>query len=285
LVFEDLTREKDRDERRDIAGIFCNFGNLLQQFPRGIRWLNLELSIRAYELALQVCTYQFFPQDWAALQMNLGIAYSDRIRGERAENLELAIVAYENALQIFTRDTFPEHWARSQLNLADAYRQRVQGDPEVNIEQAIKLYHQAAEVFTQTAYPHLWFANQSSLAAAYLTRATLHATDPEQLADINTAISLLREVLDTADPGAPTPDYIDAQYQLGNALKQRHALTQDFTDLQQALEAYTIALNAISPEHYDREKNVADAPGNQDNEPIFLSDSAGEILDVSPQEI
>ncbi|MEY2977652.1 MAG: hypothetical protein RLZZ435_1791, partial [Cyanobacteriota bacterium] len=143
LVFEDLTREKDRDERRDIAGIFCNFGNLLQQFPRGIRWLNLELSIRAYELALQVCTYQFFPQDWAALQMNLGIAYSDRIRGERAENLELAIVAYENALQIFTRDTFPEHWARSQLNLADAYRQRVQGDPEVNIEQAIKLYHQA----------------------------------------------------------------------------------------------------------------------------------------------
>ena len=309
LVFKDLTQGKDSQTRGGIAGLFVNLGGLLQQFPRGTRWLNVELSIKActlalqvftqkafpenwamtqmnvgcaylqrirgeraenleeaivaYDRALQIYTREAFPEDWAGTQMNLGIAYRTRIRGERAENLEEAIVAYDRALQIYTREAFPENWARVQHNLADVYRNRIQGDIAVNIEQAIALYNQAAEIFSQTAYPHLWFRNQAHLAAAYLTQASLRASTPEQLADLNTAITLLRAVLATADPHAPTPDYIDAQYQLGNALTQHHALTQDPADLHQALAAYTVALNAISPEHYDREKMWQALPETQ----------------------
>ena len=355
LVFEDITKGKDLDERRAIAAMFGNFGVLLWQFPRGIRWLNLELSIRAYELALRVFTPKAFPKEWATTQMNLGAAYRNRIRGDRAENLETAIAAYDRALEVFTREdfpqdwantqigvgvaysnrirgdraenletsiaaydralevftredfpqdwantqgnlglacsdrlrgdkseniekavhafrlcseiytqeAFPEDWARTQHNLADAYLKRVQGNVQENIEQAISLYNQAAAVFTQSAYPHEWFRNQAHLASAYLARADLYDTKPEQLENLNTAIALLQEVLATADPDAPTPDYIDAQYQLGKCLSRRHELTKDAADLQQALKSYKIAYEAISPEHYDREKMWQALPETQ----------------------
>jgi tetratricopeptide (TPR) repeat protein len=123
-----------------------------------------------------------------------------------------------------------------------------------NIEKAVSLYNKATAVFTQSAYPHEWFRNQAHLASAYLARADLYDTKPEQLENLNTAIALLQEVLATADPDAPTPDYIDAQYQLGKCLSRRHELTKDAADLQKALKAYKIAYEAISPEHYDREK-------------------------------
>ncbi len=401
LVFEDITKEKDIDERRAIAGMFANFGVLLQQFPRGIRWLNLELSIKAYELALRVFTPKAFPKEWATTQMNLGAAYSNRIRGDRAENLEIAIVAYDRALEVFTRQDFPQNWANTQMNLGNAYRARIRGDraenleiaiaayeralevftredfpqdwantqnnlgnayrdrirgerleniefsiaayksalqihtreafPEQwaneqaglgivysnrlegdnaenieqaisfierslqvytydifpkdwalahhhladvflkrltgrlkdNIEQAVSLYNQAAAVFTQSAYPHEWFRNQAHLASAYLARADLYDTEPEQLENLNTAIALLQEVLATANPDAPTPDYIDAQYHLGTAFRKRHDITQDAADLRAAGIAYETSLNAISPEHYDREKMWQAIPETQ----------------------
>ena len=447
LVFADITKGKDIDERQTIAGMFVNFGVLLWQFPRGLRWLNLELSIKAYELALGVFTPKAFPkewattqmnlgvayedrirgdraenletaiatydralevftrkdlpQDWADTQMNLGTAYSDRIRGERAENLETAIAAYdralevftredlpqdwaklqmnlgsaygnrirgeraenletaiaaydralevftpedfpqdwanaqmnlgnayrnrirgeraenletattnhENALQVFTRkdfpkdwagtqsnlglvyidrlqgdkseniekaihafslclgvytqESFPEDWAKIQHNLADAYLKRVKADTTDNIEQAISLYNQAAEVFTKSAYPYKWFRNQAHLASAYLARAELYDSESEKIENLNTAISLLKEVLETADPSAPTPDYIDAQFHLGTAFRQRHNITKGAADLRAAGTAYETALNAISPEHYDREKMWQAIPETQ----------------------
>lgn len=57
--------------------------------------------------------------------------------------------------------------------------------------------------------------------------------------------------------------YIDAQYQLGKALSRRHELTKDAADLEQALKAYKIAYEAISPEHYDREKMWQALPETQ----------------------
>jgi tetratricopeptide (TPR) repeat protein len=139
----------------------------------------------------------------------------------------------------------------------------LQGNVQGNIEQAISLYNQAAEVFTQSAYPHRWFRNQAHLASAYLARADLYDTEPEQLENLNTAIALLQEVLDTADPNAPTPDYIDAQYHLGTAFRKRHDITQDAADLRAAGLAYEASLNAISPEHYDREKMWQAIPETQ----------------------
>ena len=74
-----------------LAALFSIFADLIQQFPQGNRVLNLELSIQAYQLVLQVRTHETFPKDWAKTQNNLGNTYSDRLVGNRAENLELAI--------------------------------------------------------------------------------------------------------------------------------------------------------------------------------------------------
>jgi tetratricopeptide (TPR) repeat protein len=81
-----------------------NLGNAYRDRITGDRAENLETAIAAYQAALQVCTREAFPQNWATAQINLGNAYRNRITGDRAENLETAIAAYQAALQVCTRD-------------------------------------------------------------------------------------------------------------------------------------------------------------------------------------
>lgn len=118
-VFQFLIQKNDKTL---IAWVFVELGNVINQFPLGTRWLNLELGIAAYEQVLQVRTRDAFPEQWAIMQNNLANAYSKRIYGERADNLERAITAYEQALQVRTRNAFPEDWAMTQNDLASAYR-------------------------------------------------------------------------------------------------------------------------------------------------------------------
>jgi len=232
----------------DWAGTQNNLGNAYSDRIRGDRAENLEQSIAAYELALQVRTREAFPEDWAMTQNNLGNAYHDRIRGERAENLEQAITAYELALQVFTREAFPELRAGTQHNLANAYRDRIRGEQTDNLEQAISIYKQAAQVFTREAFPHKWARNQGHLAEALMKRSSL----TNNTSDLDTAVALLQESLIVSTPGSP--DSIDSQYRLGNVLSRRYEHSQNSNDLEQALQAYKTALDAISPEHYDRKQ-------------------------------
>ncbi|NEO27735.1 MAG: tetratricopeptide repeat protein, partial [Kamptonema sp. SIO4C4] len=225
-----------------------NLGTAYRERIRGERAENLEQAIHAYELALQIYTRVDFPENWAMTQNNLGTAYRERIRGERAENLEQAIHAYELALQIYTRVDFPEDWARIQHNLANAYRERIQGERADNLQQVLSAYELAAQVFTRDAYPYKWAANQSNLAEALTKRAELTET-PQ---DLESAITLLQEALEISVPNSP--DFIDSQYRLGNALSRRYEHYNQSSDLEQALQAYKLALDAISPEHYDRQK-------------------------------
>ncbi len=152
------------------ADVVLEFGNLILQFPLGIRWLNLEISIAAYEQVMQVRAREVFPEKWATTQNNLSVAYLDRIRGNRAENLEQAIYACEKALQIRTREGFPELWGETQNNLANAYFFRIQGDQAENLEQAISAYRKALRVKNREAFPEDWATLQNNLASAYFKR-------------------------------------------------------------------------------------------------------------------
>jgi tetratricopeptide (TPR) repeat protein len=230
LAFETLTRESlpkrktffqslktfwkpdpQQISSENIAYYLGSFGNLIAQFPLGNRMLNLELSITAYELALQIYTREAFSHDWAAAQNNLGNAYRNRIRGERAENLEKAIAAYELALQVYTREAFPDDWVMTQGNLAVAFMQR-----------------------------------------ASMTDNTI---------DLDAAIALFQAALKFSTPNSPA--FISQQYTLGNALSRRYEHSQNPTDLQQSLQAYKIALEAISPEHYNRKDFWQAIPATQ----------------------
>jgi tetratricopeptide (TPR) repeat protein len=225
-----------------------NLGNAYRDRLRGERAENIEKAIAAFELALQVRTREAFPQDWAATQNNLGIAYSDRLRGERAENLEKAITTYELALQVRTREAFPQDWAATQNNLGNAYADRLRGERAENLEKAITAFELALQVYTYEASPQDWAITKSNLAEA-LMAAALITDNPDKL---DTAITFLQSALEIASPGSHY--LIDAQYCLGNALSRRYENNHNPSDLKQALQAYKIALDAISPEHYDRKQ-------------------------------
>ena len=294
FIFEEFTKNKNPQEKHLTAALFLNFGKSIREFPLGDRALNLELSLTASQLALKVFTRNAFPENWAMIQNSLGNAYGDRIRGERADNIELAVASFELALQIYTRDAFPEdwamtqnnlataywnrirgkradnieqaiiylqlalqiytrdafpeHWAQEQENLGTAYRDRICGERADNLEQAIYLYNQAAQIFTRESYPQKWSTNQAHLAEAFIKRAEL----TNSCTDLDTAIELLQSSLELAVVGSP--DYIDTNYRLGNALSRRYEHTKNAADLEQAMQAYKIALDAISPEHYDRKQ-------------------------------
>ncbi|MFN6518187.1 MAG: CHAT domain-containing protein [Nostoc sp. CreGUA01] len=164
------------------AFLLVQFGNLIQQFPSGRRWLNLELAIAASECALEVYTHAAFPEEWAMTQNNLARAYSARIKGERADNLELAIAASERALEVLTRAAFPEDWAGNQNNLAIAYKNRIKGERADNLEQAIAAYERALEVYTRAAFPEEWAMTQNNLATAYSARIKGERADNLELA-------------------------------------------------------------------------------------------------------
>ncbi|GCL52756.1 TPR repeat precursor [Microcystis aeruginosa NIES-3806] len=128
-----------------IAFIIGNFSNLIAQFPLGNIATHKEIAITGYEIALNIFTFDAFPQEWAMTQNSLAGAYSDRIKGDKAENLEMAIAAYQGALKVYTFDAFPQQWARIQNNLAIAYSNRIRGDKAENIKQAVMCYQNALQ--------------------------------------------------------------------------------------------------------------------------------------------
>jgi hypothetical protein len=78
--------------------------------------------------ALEIYTRPKFPEHWAMLQHNLGLAYFDRIKGERWENLQRSIECFNKSLQVFKKEKFPEKW---QINHEDISKSKeaLKNDP------------------------------------------------------------------------------------------------------------------------------------------------------------
>jgi tetratricopeptide (TPR) repeat protein len=76
--------------------------------------------IDCFYYALEIYTRLKFPEHWAMLQHNLGLAYFDRIQGERWENLQKSIECYNKSLQVFTQDKFPQKWQINQEDLSQS---------------------------------------------------------------------------------------------------------------------------------------------------------------------
>ena len=113
--------ERNVEQQISIASVLINFGNLIQQFQLGTRWLNLELGISAYKLALQVYSHAALREDWAMTQHNLAKSYSERILGDRAENLELSIASYKCALTVYTCRAFTNECCKTARSLGNLY--------------------------------------------------------------------------------------------------------------------------------------------------------------------
>ncbi|MCS6282229.1 MAG: tetratricopeptide repeat protein, partial [Dolichospermum sp.] len=167
-VWATKTLEKaEPDTAKCIAVVIGNFSDLIQQFPLGNKADNMEIAITGYEIAFTVFTRDTSPELWAAVQNNLGNAYTNRIRGNKADNIEIAIAAYNKALEVSTRTDFPVDWATTQNNLGNAYKDSIRGDKADNLEKAIAAYNEALKVRTRTDFPVDWATTQNNLGNAY----------------------------------------------------------------------------------------------------------------------
>ncbi|MHC5862236.1 CHAT domain-containing protein, partial [Nostoc sp.] len=192
-----------------------------------------ELAIKAaFQLALQVYTREAFPEQWAATQNNLAIAYRDRIKGERADNLELAIAAYQLALEVRTRKAFPYDWALTQNNLGNAYSDRIKGDKSENLELAITAYQLALQVLTREAFPHDWALTQNNLALTYSNRIKGEKAD-----NLKVAIAAYQLALQVYTCEAFPKECLGTARNLGNLYFEQQAWAE-------AASAYTKALEA-----------------------------------------
>uniref|UniRef100_UPI0008F9C1D5 CHAT domain-containing protein n=1 Tax=Geitlerinema sp. PCC 9228 TaxID=111611 RepID=UPI0008F9C1D5 len=189
--------------------------------------------IAYYQQALQVCTRDAFPQQWAMTQNNLGPAYSNRIQGDKAQNLEHAIACYQQALQVRTRDAFPQDWAGTQNNLGSAYQDRIQGDRAQNLEDAIAYYQQALQVYTRDAFPQQWAMTQNGLGNAYLYRI-----QGDRAQNLEDAIACYRNALTIYTPKAIPLECWRTGRNLGNLGFQQG-------NWQLAIEGYSQAIDAV----------------------------------------
>jgi tetratricopeptide (TPR) repeat protein len=214
-IFEELIAEEMPSK---IADLFKLFGERTQEFTLGNREINIEISIAAYQAALQVFTREAFPPEWAMTQIDLGSAYGDRMLGDRAVNLIDAFAAYQSALQVITCDTFPKNWIlKHESNFGH------------NILRMLKGYKIA-------------FKDQRIILEDY----ELAFVEYESTENLNEFISNLQEV--QAKDILRTKVYVTANDALGLALDHRYGLNHDPTDLDQAAAAYQRAAAATKQE-------------------------------------
>jgi CHAT domain-containing protein len=219
-----------------MAAHIFKFSELIRTFPLGNRANSIEIAIAGYEIVLTVFTRDRFPEDWAKIQINLGVTYSDRIRGERAENLEQAIACYHAALEEFPRSDFPKEWAMGQDNLGCAYLHRIRGEKADNLEQAITWFHQALEVNTRTNFPEEWARTQHNLGGAYNYRIR-----GERAENLEQAIACYRAALEVSTRSGLREEWAKIQNDLGLALSNR--ICEERADnLEAAIECYNAAL-------------------------------------------
>jgi CHAT domain-containing protein len=222
------------------AALAVTVGAMLQEYPRGLRAIQMEWSRCAYEIALQVFTFEAAPQEWAGTQMNLGTAYSERIRGGRAANLEQAIAAYENALQVFTCKAAPWEWAQVQNNLGNTYSKRIRGDRAANLEQAIAAYENALDVFTREAVRQQWATTQNNLGIAYRYRIR-----GDRAANLEQAIAAYENALEISTREAAPREWAGTQMNLGSAYRER-IRGDRAANLEQAIAAYENSLQVFT---------------------------------------
>ena len=232
--------EVEIGQAQNIAAAIGNFSILIRQFPLGNRASNLEISITGYEVVTTVFTRQAFPEQWAALQNNLGNAYLYRIRGERAENLEAAIRCYLAALEVYTRQAFPKQWAATQNNLGEAYRERIRGDKAENLEVAIRCYLAALEVRTREIFPSDWATTQNNLGIAYSNRIRR-----ERAENLEVAIRCYLAALEVRTPEAFSSDWATTQNNLGEAYRKR-IQGERAENLEAAIRCYLAALEVYT---------------------------------------
>jgi len=242
------------NQSHDIAVDIVNFSSLIQQFPLGNIAINKEIGITACKIALNIFSFNVFPQQWINTQNNLANAYSNRIRGDIAENLEMAITCYLEVLKVCTFKKFPQQWAMTQNNLVTAYSNRIRGEKAENLEMAISCCEEALKVYTFKAFPYEWAMTQHNLANAYRDRIR-----GEKAENLEMAISCCQEALKVRTFETSPNKWAKTQINLANAYCDR-IRGDKAENLEMAITYYREALKVFTFDEFP--KDWADIQNN-----------------------
>lgn len=171
-IFEEFVQSQmDRVERKDYHNrSFTAYFNAHKANPNDTDLL----VATAYHLK-QSDLFAERPSEYAQLEHEIGIAFSQLPHVNRGANLARAIACYEAALRVYTERDFRVKWATIQNNLGIAYRNLPTGDRGANLAQAIAYYEAALRVRIERDFPMQWAQTQNNLGNTY---AELPTGDP-----------------------------------------------------------------------------------------------------------
>ncbi|KAB8334386.1 hypothetical protein SD80_008305 [Scytonema tolypothrichoides VB-61278] len=146
----------------ELAEAQMNFGLVLQSLVP-FNLAQMTDSIQAYQKALQVFTWQKYPQEYAILHNNIAIAYLSIPLTSEREYLRqgLAVQTFEEALKHIELISHPREYAMLQNNLGNALQYLPSSHPLENVVRAIAAYEEALKVRNPKDTP-LEYANTIS---------------------------------------------------------------------------------------------------------------------------
>jgi tetratricopeptide (TPR) repeat protein len=175
----------------EVAEAQMNYGLVLQSLVP-FNLARIHDSIQAYHQALEVFTWQDYPQEYAILANNIAIAYLSMPLASEREYLRqgLAVQSFEVALKHINLIDHPREYAMLQNNLGNAWQYLVSSHPRENNLRAIAAYDEALKVRNPQDTP-LEYANTISNKANALFNL---ADNPENLLQARTYYQKARAI-------------------------------------------------------------------------------------------
>jgi tetratricopeptide (TPR) repeat protein len=220
---------------------YNQLGNALQVLgERESDPARLRQAVEAYRAALDECTRERFPLEWAMTRNNLGNALLSL--GQRESDpawLRQAVEVIRATLKERTRERVPLKWSGTQNNLGGALRSlgQCERDPAL-LREAVEACRAALKERTRERVPLYWATTKNNIGAA-LCMLVEHESDPALLRQAAEAFrDALKEYTRERIP------YLWAQTRenMAIAFLSIYRLTSEETDRQQALAAIDDAL-------------------------------------------
>jgi hypothetical protein len=92
--------------RAGVLSIASLAPEVIEEWPKSSEYE----PIQCFHHSLSIYDRQTFPEFWATLQRNLGLAYRQRSQGDRKNNWEQATDCFINSLQVYNKHDFPDQW-------------------------------------------------------------------------------------------------------------------------------------------------------------------------------
>jgi CHAT domain-containing protein len=246
-LVDDVIRYRTQHEPPERqASAHNSRGILYSRRIRGGRAENLDEAIRSYRLALEVYSPETHPAERAGALNNLATALRAHPFGNRERNEREAIAVLDEALAVYTRDDDPHSWAGTMSNLGTAHFERRSGDLNDNIDAAIAAYRAALEVRDEHDLPWEWAATQFNLG-----QALWRLQRGDRIANLLAAEEALTATLRVRARSTTPDEWAATQSMIAVVLDELAEL--DARPLDEAIEAYELALTVYRPETFPSE--------------------------------